>query len=233
MAIEKRKSKLIKKVNLAESFWLFTFEFDTNFMFLPGQYVSIKVAENGMRRSYSIASEPRGKTIELLVDLAPMGVGCTFLSKLNEGDVVEHLGPLGLFTMEKSKPEKKLLFVGTGSGIAPLRSMVRDCLITLGEKREIYISWGMRFEKDLFWLEEWEELRSKYSNFKYDIVLSKPEGNWQGCQGHVNDCITKHVTDLTNWEAYICGGKPMVEGMKETLKTGGLGDEDIHFEKFF
>ena len=63
---------LIKKVNLAGNYWLFSLEFPTEFSFLAGQYVSVKVVADGSRRSYSIASAPDGNLIELVIDVTPM-----------------------------------------------------------------------------------------------------------------------------------------------------------------
>jgi NAD(P)H-flavin reductase len=111
--------------------------------------------------------------------------------------------------------------------------MIRELLIRRQEKREIFLEWGMRFEKDVFWTDKFEELSGLYPNFKFDLVLSKPEEYWQKCKGHVNDCIEKHLPDLGGWEAYLCGSKAMVEGMKETLKAKNMSDDNIHFEKFY
>src|SRR3990167_11351528 len=119
-------AKVTKKTNLAGNYWLVVLEFQDAFDFAAGQYVSLKVAEDGTRRSYSIASAPNTKVIELLVDVGPMGAGSRYILGLKLGDSVEVLGPLGRFTLPPSL--KKVLFVATGSGIVPFRPMIRELL---------------------------------------------------------------------------------------------------------
>ncbi len=224
-------AKVIKKENLAKDFWQVDFEFENDFSFLAGQFVSLKVSDEGLRRSYSIASVPNGKTIQLLVDVAPMGVGSKYVLGLKVGDEVEMMGPMGRFTLPSSL--KKVLFVATGSGIVPFRSMIGELLSKRGFQDEVHLDWGMRYNEDLFWIDEFKTLEAKHPNFKFDVVLSKPTKDWYACSGHVNDCLIKHRPSWEGWEAYICGGQEMVAEVSELLTMVGVKREDVHFEKFF
>lgn len=232
MAVNRLMAKLIEKRNLAGNFWLFRFGFEEDFVFTTGQYVSIKVSPEGMRRSYSIGSLPNGKEIELIVDISPMGVGTNFLSKLNIGDEVEMMGPMGHFRVAEPK-YNKVLFVATGSGIVPFKAMIADLLERQKFVGEIYLSWGMRHIKNLFWVDEFKEMERSFSNFEFDPVLSQPEGEWSACSGHVNDCLVKHKPTWVGWEAYICGGQKMIADVAALLEKLGVKKGDIHFEKFF
>lgn len=230
-------TKVTKKQNLAGNYWLFTLEFQNPFDFSAGQYVSIKVSPDGMRRSYSIASAPDGNTIDLLLDVTPGGVGSKYFMALKEGDIVEAMGPVGIFTLATKSPKVNKLFIATGSGIAPMRSMIRDLLIKNKYQGEIQLIWGMRHEEDLFWQEEWQQLNRDYANFTYHVVLSKPGEHWHGECGHVGDCLRNGFiikeTDLSSWEFYLCGGQEMIMEMGAFLAGKGNTKEDIHFEKFF
>ena len=148
---------LSKKENLTGSYWLFCLEFQNPYDFLAGQYVSVKVAPDGTRRSYSIASPPDGKTIELLIDVSPGGMGSQYFLSSNEGDTVEALGPVGIFTLATKNPKPNRMFIATGSGIAPLRAMTLDSLRKKTALGEVRLLWGMRHEEDLFWQEEFGE----------------------------------------------------------------------------
>lgn len=230
-------AKLIKKENLTGSYWLFSLEFQDPYDFLAGQYVSIKVASDGTRRSYSIASPPDGKTIELLIDVSPGGVGSKYFLSLNEGEVVETLGPVGIFTFVTKSPKPNRMFIATGSGIAPLRAMTLDSLHKKMALGEVRLLWGMRHEEDLFWQEEFVQLNREFANFSYQVVLSKPSENWHGESGHVEDCLRKgfmiQERDLGSWEFFLCGGQEMIMETGAYLASQGAAKENIHFEKFF
>lgn len=230
-------AKVSKKLNLIGNYWLVVLEFQNAFEFLAGQYVSLKVAEDGSRRSYSIASAPDANTIELLVDVTPMGLGSKYLLSLKEGDGVEAMGPVGIFTLAINNPKSNKLFIATGSGIAPMRSMIRDLLLKNKYQGEVQLIWGMRHEKDLFWQEEWQQLNRDYANFFYQVILSKPGDHWHGECGHVGDCLRNgfvvKVADLSTWDFYLCGSQEMIIETGAYLASKGVAKESIHFEKFF
>lgn len=226
-----------KKENLTGSYWLFCLEFQNPYNFLAGQYVSIKVAPDGTRRSYSIASAPDGKTIELLIDVSPGGIGSKYFLSLSGGDTVEALGPVGIFTLASKNPKPNRMFIATGSGIAPLRAMTLDSLHKKTALGEVRLLWGMRHEEDLFWQEEFAQLNRDYANFSYQVVLSKPSEHWHGESGHVDDCLRKgfmiQERDLGSWEFFLCGGQEMIMETGGYLASQGAAKENIHFEKFF
>lgn len=234
MAPEKMMAKLVEKKNLAGNFW--SAKFDSTIEYKAGQYVSIKVNEDGERRSYSMASYPAEKGIELVADVTPMGKGSMAILNLNEGESLEILAPLGeFFVSEEHRDDstKGFLFVGTGSGIVPLRSMVMDLLEGKKEKRPVRLHWGMRYEKNLFWVDEFKALEKKYSNFTLDIVLSKGTDEWMGCKGHVNDCLVSCMEPPLGWQIYVCGSKNMIMDVNDLLVGMGVVAESIHHEKFY
>ena len=230
-------AKVTKKTNLAGNYWLVVLEFQDAFDFAAGQYVSLKVAEDGTRRAYSIASAPNTKSVDLLVDVTPMGLGTKYILSLKEGDIVEAMGPMGIFTLASKTPKNNKLFIATGSGIAPMRSMIWDLLLTNKYQGEVQLLWGMRHEGDLFWQEELMQMNRQYANFSYQVVLSKPGEHWHGECGHVGDCLRNgfivKVADLSTWEFYLCGNQEMIMETGAYLAGKGVAKEDIHLEKFF
>ncbi|KKS61692.1 MAG: Oxidoreductase FAD-binding domain protein, partial [Candidatus Collierbacteria bacterium GW2011_GWF1_42_50] len=180
MNAKKMPGRVVYKTNLAGDTWVLGIELEEKADFIPGQFVSLKVNEEGLRRSYSVASLPNKKNIELVVDVAPMGVGSKYVLGLKVGDLVEVLGFLGKFVVSDDTllTQKKLLFVGTGAGAAPLKPMIEDLLINKGFRGQIHLVWGMRFEKDLYWLAELDKLQREYDNFHLDIALSHPGEKW-------------------------------------------------------
>ena len=202
--------------------------------FVAGQYVSVKINEQGERRSYSIASTPdMDHGIVLVAEILPNGKGSEYLKNLAVGDEVELLAPLGQFIIQNSEFRNKLLFVATGSGIVPIKAMIEDLLIVKRDTRQIRLHWGMRSEEDLFWFDNFQRLAEEHPNFVFDQVLSKPSEEWELCSGHVQDCLARDFPQgLPNWEVYICGAQETMSSIQETLAELKVSPEKIHKEKF-
>jgi len=234
MSAKKMPGRVVYKTNLAGDTWVLGIELEEKADFIPGQFVSLKVNEEGLRRSYSVASLPNKKNIELVVDVAPMGVGSKYVLGLKVGDLVEVLGFLGKFVVSDDTllTQKKLLFVGTGAGAAPLKPMIEDLLINKGFRGQIHLVWGMRFEKDLYWLAELDKLQREYDNFHLDIALSHPGEKWPGVQGHVGDVTDKIKIEGKKTSAFLCGNPEMVVEMKKKLIDMGVPEEQIFYERF-
>ncbi len=207
--------------------------------FSPGQYVSIKVSETGVRRSYSICSSPAIKHgFQLLVDVEPQGVGVKYLESLRFGDEILLLGPLGQFVLapdpgaDQPKREDAIVLVATGSGITPFRSMVLDLLQEQRDTREIIVHWGMRHAEQMFWQDEFAELMQNFPNFKFHPVISQPIEGWSLCSGRVTDCLSVHEQPK-NAGYYLCGNTKMVTEVMTLLAAQGVPPERIHHEKFY
>lgn len=201
--------------------------------FAAGQYVSIKVDEQGNRRSYSIASAPSvDHGFELLVDVEPNGVGTSYLQSLQFGDEISFLGPLGVFAIKAEEQAQELVFIATGSGIAPFHAMILDLLQNKSEQRQITLYWGMRYSKQLFWLDEFEELMDNFPNFHFHPVISRAEPGWTLCQGRVTDCLMVHGFPKEG-QYYLCGNKAMIEDAAGILEKGDIDKTQVHFEKFW
>lgn len=201
--------------------------------FQAGQYISFNLGDEE-RRSYSIASMPqKNNAVEICVDVSPGGKGSTFLKNLKPGDEVDFMGPLGQFGIDKSEKEKKLLLVATGSGIAPLRSMILDLLKEKQDKREIKLHWGLRYIEDMFWEEDFRRLQKYYLNFDFHLTISKPPKLWPLCRGYVTECIKNEDQLGPEWGVYLCGNKQMIEEATKLVIDMGVLKEQVHFEKFF
>lgn len=95
--------------------------------FLSGQTIMFQVAA-GVNRSMSIASAPSEKTSILVAhDVSPMGPYSQWTLAANKGDPMNFIGPLGAFTLDRESP-RKAVFIATGTGVAPFRSMLLDQL---------------------------------------------------------------------------------------------------------
>lgn len=236
MPIAKYTSKLSEKVLLNRNFRFLQLELlePHRIEFAAGQYILLEIPTSARKRQYSITSAPRlDHAIQLLVEIVENGQASDYLEKIPIGEQVSFWAPAGEFVIKEDVQgsQDPLVFVGTGSGLAPLRSMILDQLRTKETKRQIKLHWGMREASDLFWLDYFEELRKNYSNFSYDITLSRPPEGWTLCKGRVTNCLTVHEL-LPNAHYYVCGNPNMIEDSMKVLKERGITDDHMHHEKF-
>lgn len=200
--------------------------------FQAGQYVSLKVNDAGIHRAYSICSDcDINHGIEILLDVTPQGVGVSYLQNLKYGDEISFLAPLGRFIIQDNPNREAIVLVGTGSGIAPLSSMVVDQLKNKSFEKPIILYWGLRHAKHLVWQDEFSRWSKKFSNFQFHPTLSKPEPQWPLCRGRVTDCLQTHDL-LPQADYYLCGGKEMINDAKEVLQQRGVSPENIFHERF-
>jgi NAD(P)H-flavin reductase len=203
------------------------------FRFAAGQFVSFTIDRPGedrrVTRAYSIASSPsRTSEIEIVLNLVPGGPGSTYLFSLREGDAVTFRGPAGSFTLHESARE--LLFVATGTGIAPFRSMLW-WLAEHGSERTIRLFWGLRRREDLYYQDELHDLRAGLRAFTPLTTLSQPDGVWTGAVGRVTPHIAHGVTHVDNLDVYLCGNAGMIADVRQIIRARGLCP--IHTEQYY
>lgn len=213
----------------------------THFDFEAGQWVNLIIPSEGegsIRRAYSIASPPLGSPrFELAVTRVETGPGSTFLHTTPLGTELEVVGPQGFFTRPLAKATPSL-FVGTGTGLTPLRSMLHHAL-RQGAESPIWLLFGVREEGDILFRTELEEAARAHSDrIRVEFTLSRAHEAWSGRRGWVQT----HVREL--WEGlqtasgvdphvYICGLRDMVDGVRELLKTElKLPRQLVHSERY-
>lgn len=206
-----------------------------NFVFTPGQFVYVIDRQNAkeITRAYSIASPRDGSRFELCLNRVEDGVVSPYLFDLHPGDEVEIGEPLGSFTLRH--PERSAVFVATGTGIAPFRSMLLDHLPKTQPR--ITLLFGVRYERGLLYRAELEMLAEKYASFRFLPTITQPGESWQGRTGRVQSHLDEALAirtpeDLNTTDVYICGLKSMVDGIREELKQRGFEPSQIICEKY-
>lgn len=206
---------------------------DADTRFTAGQFMMIHLEKDGLaqKKPYSIASPPSlaGK-IELSIKLVEGGYVSTWFFKLKEGDVIHTSLPYGVFHVKEPLADR-MVFVGTGTGIAPLRSMILD-LYDRGCKSRIDLIFGNRYETDVLYKEEWEELERKHPTFRFIPTVSRPK-DWKGETAYVQQIVKREYAGQTDGISfYGCGLVPMCKELKATLLEMNIPKERIHFEQF-
>ena len=201
------------------------------FYFVPGQFVSLThdIGGKQITRPYSIASKPDGNRFDLCLNLVEDGIFTPWLFSLRPGDEIEMSAPLGFFVLRN--PQRDAVFVATGTGIAPIRSMLTAWL-GQDDPRELTLVFGVRYEYGLLYREEFEELARKHPNFRFWPTLSRPEPSWTGRTGHVQTHLVEAIGDRRDVDVYICGLKAMVDDVRARLKGMGFDRKQIIYEKY-
>jgi NAD(P)H-flavin reductase len=91
---------------------------------------------------------------------------------------------------------------------------------------------GNRYEKDIYYHDEFQHLAAQHSNFHYLPTLSRGSAEWQGLRGYVQQHVPGIAQDRSDVHAYICGLDKMVKANRELLKSIGWDRKSIRYEKY-
>jgi CDP-4-dehydro-6-deoxyglucose reductase, E3 len=237
------QAELVKTRMLSPSVKEFTFkrlitgnaEGHAPLRFAAGQWINLhlKTESGPLKRAYSIASAPsQDGSFELAITLVENGPGSTYLHGLPLGTTIEVTGPQGLFIRQLASPS---LFVGTGTGVTPLRSMFRAAL-EAGETSPMRLIFGVREEADRLYLDEFEELSQRFPNFCAIYTLSRATQAWSGKSGYVQTHVQELYEELAKsgeCHIYICGLTKMITQVRDLLrKDMQLPRQLVHSERY-
>lgn len=225
-------AKLLSYRDLAPLTRHFDFEVPerSELRFAPGQFISLKRNFDGreLTRAYSIASAPDGNRFALCLNRIEQGTFSNYLFSLQPGAELEMAEPLGYFTLRR--PERPALFVATGTGVAPFRSMLWQHLPESPEPRTLLL--GCRYADGLLYDSELRELAGKHSQFSYWPTVTRPEDTWTGRTGRVQAHLDEALGERIDVDVYICGLKEMVDDVRRLLKQKGFDRKQINYEKY-
>jgi len=208
----------------------------SRFGFVPGQWLSLKhTKEDGeeITRAYSIASPPsENSSFALCLNRVQDGWMSNFLCDMKAGDEISCQGPFGDFILRP--PMRDSIFIATGTGIAPFRSILQWLLAdpSRHQGRQLWLVFGNRTEKDIYYHQEFLQLASNRENFHYWPTLSRGTPDWPGLRGYVQEHVPQIVRGRSDLHAYICGLDKMIKANRELLKSLGRDRKDIRFEKY-
>ncbi|MDQ2774305.1 MAG: FAD-binding oxidoreductase [Acidobacteriota bacterium] len=231
------KAKLVRTKDLAPDVRHFEFEApaESEFRFDPGQFVSVvhRVDGKEITRAYSIASPRSGSFFALCLNRVDDGLISPYLFGLQPGDEIEVNEPLGYFTLRH--PGHRAIFVATGTGIAPFRSMLLEHLPKT--QPHIALLFGVRYERGLLYNDELTRLAEQYPTFRFIPTITRPSQEWRGHTGRVQTHLDEALNlqsyeDQSTLDVYICGMKEMVDGVRAELKQRGFDRKQIIYEKY-
>ncbi len=199
-----------------------------------GQHVDIRLtADDGYQaeRAYSIASAP-GEPLAITVERLDEGEVSPYLTEeLQPGDSLEVRGPIGGYFVWEPAFGGPLLLLAGGSGVVPLRSMLR-CRASAGSSVPARLLYSSRSFQDVIYRAELDGLSGGVEVI-HVLTRSQPPG-WTGYARRVDQQLLAEVAWPVAQQplAYVCGPTSFVEAVASGLVGLGYPAERVKTERF-
>lgn len=205
------------------------------FPYAAGQSVRIGPADRSERVPYSIASWPeetrRSGTLEFLIKVEADGSWGEGFAPLRRGTSLEVIGPLGTLVFPENAVERDFLFIAGGTGIAPLRSMIRHGLETrrAGRYRLLY---SARTPVGFSYLPELRRLARERAIELSLTTTRGASGRWRGGRGRISAEALAPLVTTPETLCFVCGPAAMVDDVPRYLRELGISREKIRIEEW-
>ena len=201
--------------------------------FLAGQFLEF-LLKDGKRRSFSMGNAPHDdELIQLHVRHVPGGQFTDHVfGRMKERDILRFEGPLGTFFLREDS-DKPIVFVASGTGFAPIKSIIEHALHK-GISRPMTLYWGGRRPADLY-LHALAAGWAARGSLKYVPVISDalPQDAWTGRTGFVHRAVMQDFPDLSAHQVYACGVPIMVDAARKDFTTQcRLPEEEFYADSF-
>jgi ferredoxin-NADP reductase len=196
-----------------------------------GQHLDVRLtAEDGYRaeREYSIASAP-GEPVAITVERLDDGEVSPYLTEeLRAGDGLELRGPIGGYFVWDADDGSPLLLVAGGSGVVPLRAMLRHRQRS-GSDVPARLLYSSRTLEDIIYRTELDALE----NVVYTLTREQPSG-WSGYARRVDTELLAEVAWPVDDDprAFVCGSTSFVETVAAGLVELGYPPARVKTERF-
>jgi len=200
--------------------------------FLPGQYAKLKVPGTDVWRSYSFMSIPARNEISFLIRLLPAGAMSDYFRQAQVGDVLEMTAPHGVFFMRPDAGRSVLIAGGTGLG--PMLGMLQTAADNASNTAQpMQLLYGVNDVAELACLDMLEAMKQKLTDFSWSISIANMANEDSVYRrGFATDLLDDFAADVSTTTFYLCGPPPMIESGRAKLKTMGVSEDKIVYEKF-
>jgi ferredoxin-NADP reductase len=199
-----------------------------------GQHLDVRLtAEDGYRaeREYSIASAP-GEPVAITVERLDDGEVSPYLAEeLRPGDELELRGPIGGYFVWGPEDGGPLLLVAGGSGIVPLRAMLRHRLRSRSEV-PVRLLYSSRSLEDVIYRHELDQPAAGVE-ILYTLTRGQPPG-WDGYARRVDAALVAEVAWPVDEDprVFVCGPTSFVETVASGLVAFGYPPQRVKTERF-
>lgn len=205
--------------------------------FIAGQYVEITVRDFPYPRCYSIVNAPMQVNQELhfFIQQVKDGSVSNWLTNTSHiGNEIQLSNAKGGCTSKSALQNGSLIFAATGSGLAPIVSLLNQQLAEQSN-RSVELLIGANNESDLFYLDELRSIQSRWeSDFNIHTIFSKSNSINHSPIGYIQDHLEKLINhiELHNADLFVCGNPNMVENVASKCQSLGMKPDQIHMDKF-
>ncbi len=191
--------------------------------FTAGQVAVLAV--NGLKPGYfAFASAPEEDEFEFLIKRSGNGTDALFAAPDTARIELQEIAGHG-FAVEQFKGHD-LVFVGMGTGLAPLRSALRHVFNARGAYGRLIVLYGARTPDD-FCFEDEMTTEWRAHGVELRQVLSQPDSDWSGPTGYVQSLLDHLIPELRQPLALVCGSAEMMTQTQERLLALGFAAEKI------
>jgi ferredoxin--NADP+ reductase/benzoate/toluate 1,2-dioxygenase reductase subunit len=217
-SLQMRKIYRLQEIrNLTHDTYVLRFD-RNNMSFKAGQHITLGIPGNNQVREYSIYSTEQDTSLEVLIREVDTGLVSKQLHKLIPGELLDVDGPFGYFTIDEHNMDRKFLFIGTGTGIAPFNSIAGSY-----PSLDYSLLHGVRYSADAY-----ESYR--YPDGKYTLCTSRDDKG--SFNGRVTDYLRQNPLD-SDTLVYLCGNCDMIYDVYDYLTSRGFPSGNIKTEVYF
>ncbi len=194
--------------------------------FQPGQFALFSIFGQG-EAPFGLANSPTRKGY-IECSVKQVGKVTDAFHELNVGDTVGFRGPYGRGFPIQEMRGKNLVFAGGGIGLAPLRSLIWNCIDTRGDFGDITIIYGARSTADLVYrqeLKEWGEMEG--INTVLTVDPGGEDDSWEGEIGFVPAVLEKVNPSPENAIVITCGPPIMIKFVLLSLGKMGFAPAQV------
>lgn len=205
----------------------------SRFEYTAGQAVLIASRDDALRKPYSIAAAPedaiRDAVLELLVGVDVDGQPGPHLS-LDIGTRVDVEGPVGTFTFPVHPLERRFVFIAGGTGIAPLRAMLRHALAI--QHDDIGLFYSARLPDEFAYEPELRSLAQSGKIHLRQTVTRAGDTAWSGARGRLDRAALGELVHDPATLCFVCGPPALVAEMPALLTALGVPRSRIRLEEW-
>lgn len=231
---------LIAKHHLSSHTLQLDFRVEEPFDFTAGQFVQFMIEKNGelQKRSYSIANSPesfrKGGHLEIAISLVQGGLASELFSEAQPGLHLPMGGPFGILTAPQEH-SGQLVLAGTGTGLAPYRSMLPTLTSMAQPDLPITVIMGVRHRNDLIYEQDFRQAATQHEHFNYQACLSREtdiDSSLNEFKGYVQQRFNALNLNPDNDLVYLCGNPDMIDDAAKELLESGFPVRQVKREKY-
>jgi len=209
------------------------------FAFEAGQAALIGLADQDARIPYSIASAPietfENGWLDFLIKVEPSGRWGHRFDAVAPGMRLGIQGPFGTFMFPVRPPERHFLFIAGGTGIAPIRAMIRQALLRRQQGR-MRLLYSAKTADDFAYLPELGEMATLHRldgslDLRLHVTREAPD-SWHGERGRITPSQLAPLIDDEATLCFVCGPETMVADVPRMLTELGIDRSRVKVEEW-